>query len=42
MKWTREDIPDQMGSIAIATGANTGIGYETARALAHKGAQVAM
>jgi len=41
-KWTTENIPDQTGRIAIVTGANSGIGYETARPLAHKGASVIM
>jgi NAD(P)-dependent dehydrogenase (short-subunit alcohol dehydrogenase family) len=38
--WTAENIPDLTGKIAIVTGANSGIGYEMARALAGKEATV--
>src|SRR3954447_4903057 len=41
-KWTTADIPDQTGRTAVITGANTGLGYETAAALAAKGAQVVL
>jgi NAD(P)-dependent dehydrogenase (short-subunit alcohol dehydrogenase family) len=41
-KWTTADIPDQSGRIAIVTGANTGLGFYTALALAEKGAQVVL
>jgi NAD(P)-dependent dehydrogenase (short-subunit alcohol dehydrogenase family) len=41
-KWTTANIPDQTGRTAVITGANTGLGYETAGALAAKGAHVVL
>jgi NAD(P)-dependent dehydrogenase (short-subunit alcohol dehydrogenase family) len=41
-KWTTAYIPDQTGRTAVITGANTGLGYETAKALATKGAHVVL
>ena len=42
MTWTCDAIPDQRGRTALITGANSGLGLETARALAAKGARVVM
>lgn len=38
--WTTADIPDLSGLTAVVTGANTGLGKETARELARRGARV--
>ncbi|ETN09071.1 hypothetical protein PPTG_11122 [Phytophthora nicotianae INRA-310] len=38
--WDASKIPSQKGRIAIVTGANSGIGYETALEIARKGAHV--
>lgn len=40
--WTTAAIPDQTGRTAVITGANTGLGFETAAALAAKGANVVL
>jgi len=42
MSWTANDIPDQDGRVAVVTGANGGLGLETTRELARKGATVVM
>ncbi|WIM87252.1 SDR family NAD(P)-dependent oxidoreductase [Candidatus Mycobacterium wuenschmannii] len=41
-KWTTGDIPDQSGRVAVVTGANTGLGYHAAAALAQAGAHVVL
>ena len=41
-KWTETDIPDQTGKIVLITGANSGIGFEAARALVQHGATVVL
>ena len=40
--WTAADIPDLRGRTAVVTGANSGLGLETTRELARKGARVVM
>jgi NAD(P)-dependent dehydrogenase (short-subunit alcohol dehydrogenase family) len=42
MPFTRADIPDQTGKLAVITGATGGLGYETALALAAAGAEVVL
>jgi protochlorophyllide reductase len=42
MAWTCADIPDQSGRTALITGANSGLGLESVRALAQRGARVVL
>jgi NAD(P)-dependent dehydrogenase (short-subunit alcohol dehydrogenase family) len=41
-RWTAESIPDLRGKTAVVTGANSGLGYETTRALARKGVHIVL
>ena len=42
MTWTATDIPNLSGKVAVVTGANSGLGLESAKALAGAGAHVVM
>jgi NAD(P)-dependent dehydrogenase (short-subunit alcohol dehydrogenase family) len=38
--WTAADIPDQSGRVALVTGGNSGLGYQTVLQLTRRGARV--
>jgi NAD(P)-dependent dehydrogenase (short-subunit alcohol dehydrogenase family) len=42
MSWTIANIPDLSGKVAVVTGANGGLGFESAKALAGAGVHVVM
>ncbi|MDF1576466.1 MAG: oxidoreductase [Bacteroidales bacterium] len=42
MNWTLENMPDLSGKIIVVTGGNSGLGYESVKAFAGKGAEVVL
>src|SRR5215831_13895325 len=40
--WTSQDVPGQHGRLAVVTGANAGLGFQTAQVLAARGASVVL
>jgi NAD(P)-dependent dehydrogenase (short-subunit alcohol dehydrogenase family) len=42
MNWTTENIPDLTGRIILVTGGNSGLGYESVKAFAGRGAEVVL
>jgi NAD(P)-dependent dehydrogenase (short-subunit alcohol dehydrogenase family) len=40
--WNERDVPSQKGRVAVITGANTGLGFDTAKVLAERGATVVL
>jgi NAD(P)-dependent dehydrogenase (short-subunit alcohol dehydrogenase family) len=41
-KWTLDDMPSQASKVVVITGGNSGLGLETAKAFAQKGAEVVL
>jgi NAD(P)-dependent dehydrogenase (short-subunit alcohol dehydrogenase family) len=41
-KWTTHQVPDLSGKVVIVTGGNSGLGYESVKAFAEKGATVVL
>lgn len=42
LNWTIDDMPDLNGKIIVVTGGNSGLGYESVKAFASKGAEVVL
>ena len=41
-KWTTDQVPDLSGKVIVVTGGNSGLGYESVKAFAEKGATVVL